>query len=116
MTLVVQSVQKGSLCPSCDVKSTRVHSRYARRLADLPWLGIAVKIELLARRFFCGNASCSQHIFCERLPSVVGKHARRTIRLNEALAIIGFTLSAEAGGRLTLELGVGVSADTLLRI
>jgi transposase len=116
MTLVIQSVQKGALCPSCEVKSTCVHSRYARKLADLPWLGIAVKIELLARRFFCGNASCSQHIFCERLPSVVGKHARRTIRLNEALAIIGFTLSAEAGGRLTLELGMGVSADTLLRM
>src|SRR5215468_6369449 len=89
MTLVVQSVQKGSLCPSCDVKSTRIHSRYARKLADLPWLGIAVKIELLARR---------------------------TIRLNDALAIIGFTLSAEAGGRLTLELGMGISADTLLRM
>jgi len=116
MTFVIQSVRKESLCPSCDVKSTRIHSRYARKLADLPWLGIAVKIELLARRFFCDNTSCPQNIFCERLPSVVGKHARRTIRLNEALAIIGFTLSAEAGGRLTLELGMGVSADTLLRM
>jgi transposase len=116
MTLVIQGVQKESLCPSCDVKSTRIHSRYARKLADLPWLGIAVTIELLARRFFCDNTSCPQKIFCERLPSVVGKHARRTIRLNEALAIIGFTLSAEAGGRLTLELGMGVSADTLLRM
>jgi len=98
------------------VKSTRIHSRYARKLADLPWLGIAVKIELLARRFFCDNTSCSQNIFCERLPSIVSKHARRTIRLNDALAIIGFTLSAEAGGRLTLELGMGISADTLLRM
>src|SRR5215468_8633977 len=116
MTLVAQSVQKGSLCPSCDVKSTRIHSRYARKIADLPWMGIVVKIELVARRFFCDNASCSQNIFCERLPSVVSKHARRTIRLNDALAVIGFTLSAEAGGRLTTELGMGISADTLLRM
>jgi len=116
MTLVIQSVQKGSICPSCEVKSTRIHSRYARKLADLPWMGVAVKIDLLARRFFCDNISCSQNIFCERLPSVVGKHARRTIRLNDALAIIGFTLSAEAGRRHTHTLGMGVSADTLLRI
>jgi transposase len=116
MTLVIQSAQKEPLCPSCDVKSTHIHSRYARKLADLPWLGIAVKIDLLARRFFCDNTSCSQNIFCERLPSVAGKHARRTIRLNEALAIVGFTMSAEAGGRHTHKLGMGVSADTLLRM
>jgi transposase len=116
MTLVIQSVQKGSTCPSCEVQSTRIHSRYARKLADLPWMGVAVKIDLLAKRFFCDNISCSQNIFCERLPSVVGKHARRTIRLNDALAIIGFTLSAETGRRHTYKLGMGVSADTLLRI
>jgi len=116
MTLVIQSALKEPLCPSCDVKSTRIHSRYARKLADLPWMGIAVKIDLLARRFFCDNTSCSQNIFCERLPSVAGKHARRTIRLNEALAIVGFTMSAQAGGRHTHTLGMGVSADTLLRI
>jgi transposase len=116
MTLIIQSAQKEPLCPSCDVKSTRIHSRYARKLADLPWMGIAVKIDLPARRLFCDNTSCSQNIFCERLPSVVDKHARRTIRLNEALAIIGFTMSAEAGGRHTYKLGMGVSADTLLRM
>jgi transposase len=32
------------------------------------------------------------------------------------LAIIGFTMSAEAGGRHTQKLGMGVSADTLLRM
>jgi transposase len=116
MTLVIQSVQKGSICPSCESQSTRIHSRYTRKLADLPWMRVAVKIDLLARRFFCDNISCSQNIFCERLPSVVDKYARRTIRLNDALAIIGFTLSAEAGGRLTTELGMRVSADTLLRV
>jgi transposase len=79
-------------------------------------MGVAVKVDLLARRFFCDNISCSQNIFCERLPSVVGKHARRTIRLNDALTIIGFTLSAETGRRHTHKLGMGVSADTLLRI
>ena len=29
-------------CPLCTQPSTRVHSRYLRTLADLPWSGIAV--------------------------------------------------------------------------
>jgi transposase len=73
-------------------------------------------MELLTRRFFCDNSQCRQRIFCERLPSVVGKYARRTTRLSEALTLIGFALSGEAGGRLTLQLGMRVSPDTLLRL
>jgi hypothetical protein len=73
-------------------------------------------MELLTRRFFCDNPQCRQHIFCERLPSLVGKYARRTIRLGEALTLIGFALSGEAGGRLTLQIGMRVSPDTLLRL
>src|SRR5262249_62107804 len=99
MTLVIQSAQKEPLCPSCDVKSTRIHSRYARKLADLPRMEIAVKIDLLARSFFCDNTSCPQNIFCERLPSVADKHARRTIGRNEALAIVALNMSAEAAGQ-----------------
>jgi len=30
-------------CPLCTQPSTRVHSRYLRTLADLPWSGIAVQ-------------------------------------------------------------------------
>jgi transposase len=116
LTLVAEAVQKQSPCPSCNEPSSRIHSRYTRKAADLPWQGSAVKIELLTRRFSCDNTLCCQRIFCERLPSVVAKHARNTIRLNQALALIGFALSGEAGGRLTAELGMRASPDTLLRL
>ncbi len=31
-------------CPLCGRRSDRVHSRYARTLADLPWADVAVKL------------------------------------------------------------------------
>ena len=36
ITVVARSRLPTSTCPSCDAPSSRVHSRYERRLADLP--------------------------------------------------------------------------------
>jgi hypothetical protein len=41
--------------PECQTISSRVHSRYARELGDLPWEGIPVRIYLQTRKFFCGG-------------------------------------------------------------
>lgn len=84
-------------------------------IADLPWHGVAVKLELHTRRFRCENTLCATSIFCERLPSVVAHYARKTLRLNAALELIGFALGGEAGARLARGLGLIVSPDTLLR-
>ncbi len=50
--------QPSSLCPGCNRRSSRVHSRYRRTVADLPWEGLPVKILLESRKFFCGNGRC----------------------------------------------------------
>jgi transposase len=92
-----------------------VHSRYIRGAADLPWQGLAVRLQLHARRFFCLTDGCPQQIFCERLPQVIAPYARRTLRLNDALRLIGFALGGNPGARLALSLGMSVSHDTLLR-
>ena len=115
ITLVVKTTASQALCPRCGRMSPRVHSRYTRCVADLPWHGIAVKLELHTRRFRCQNTLCATSIFCERLPRVVAHYARKTVRLNAALELIGFTLGGEAGARLAKELGLAVSPDTLLR-
>ena len=39
-----------SCCPVCGTASQRVHSRYLRRLGDLPWQGIPVSILLQTRK------------------------------------------------------------------
>ena len=115
ITLVVKTTALKSMCPRCQRRSQRAHSRYIRHVADLPWHGVAVKLELRTRRFRCENSLCSQRIFCERLPGVIAQYARKTVRLNAALELIGFAVGGEAGARLARELGLAVSPDTLLR-
>ncbi len=39
-------------CPLCGRTSSRLHSRYARRVSDLPCAGRKVELHLVARRFF----------------------------------------------------------------
>jgi transposase len=115
LTLVVRATQAQAECPWCHRSSTRVHSYYTRKVVDLPWHGVAVRLELRARRFRCKNSLCTKRIFCERLPRVVAHYARQTVRLNEALALIGFLLGGEAGSRATAKLAMASSPDTLLR-
>jgi len=86
-----------------------------RRIADLPWQGVSVKLELHTRHFRCDNALCPRRIFCERLPQVVAVYARKTVRLNDAVRLIGFLIGGEAGARAAVRLGMSVSPDTLIR-
>lgn len=115
LTLVVRVTQPQAECPRCHRPSTRVHSYYTRGAADLPWHGVAVRLELRTRRFRCKNSLCTKRIFCERLPRVVSCYARKTVRLNEAITLIGLLLGGEAGARATAKLAIKTSPDTLLR-
>src|SRR3982751_1110840 len=81
VTVVARSRLPTSPCPDCRAPSSRVHSRYERRLADLPWQGRPVAVRLRARRFFCAEPACPRRIFAERLPGVARPSARRSERL-----------------------------------
>jgi hypothetical protein len=102
--------------PSCGCASHRVHSRYVRRLADLPWHGLAVGLRVQLRRLVCDVPRCRRRIVCERLPATAAADARRTARLTRAVERIGLALGGEAGARLAVALGMATSADTLLRV
>lgn len=115
LTLVVKATRIEAECPRCHLPSTRVHSYYTRTVADLPWHGIAVSLHLRTRRFRCKNSLCTKRIFCERLPRVVDYYGRKTRRMNETLALLGFLMGGEAGSRATQKLAMPTSADTLLR-
>lgn len=105
ITLVVTAVRATACCPLCGHLSARVHSRYRRTVADLPWQGLAVRLNLQVRRWFYPNPACARQIFAERLPAVVAPYARRTARLASVV---------EGGARLLATLGTPLSADTLL--
>ncbi len=113
---VVATTAPEALCPLCQCRSESVHSRYVRSVADLPWAGWAVRLELHVRRFFCQNKACIRQLFTERLPSVVAPYARRTTRLTDLFTLIGFALGGEAGKRLVDGMGLEISPDTLLRL
>ena len=116
ITAVVTTTSEGAECPLCHRCATRIHSRYVREVADLPWMGCAVHLELHVRRFFCSNPECVRQVFTERLPTVVAPYARRTTRLTDVLTLIGFALGGEAGKRLVAGMGLATSPDTLLRL
>jgi transposase len=87
-------------CPVCGKRSGKVHSRYTRTLADLPWQGVPVTVHLHVRRFFCDEAACERAIFAERVPGVAARYGRRTERLDDWFTHISFALGGEAGARL----------------
>lgn len=91
-----------------------MHSRYVRKLADLPWQGQTLHIQVQVRRFFCLGPDCLRRIFAERLPFAIA-FARTTSRLRDLHAEIGLFLGGEAGARLATRLAVPTSPDTLLR-
>jgi len=116
ITVVVTTTSEEAACPLCYGRSARIHSRYVRAVADLPWMGCAVRLQLHVRRFFCPNPECAREIFTERLPTVVAPYARRTMRLTDVFTLIGFALGGEAGKRLVVGMGLTTSPDTFLRL
>ena len=115
ITLFVSSAQTIVNCPSCREATRKVHSRYERTIADLPWEGIPVRLQLRVRKFFCRNPECQRRIFCERLPEVATRCGRRTYRMNEALSSIGFALGGRPGAKTATKLGLQTGADSILR-
>ena len=53
ITVVVTTRGTTARCPDCGEPSAHRHSRKRRRIADLPWQGLAVCLDLHLRRFYC---------------------------------------------------------------
>lgn len=112
----VRVVQRKAKCPLCQSISKSLHSRYIRRIADLPWHGVEVRLELHSRKFRCRNEVCRRKVFCQRLPKVVECYGRKTVRLICLLTLLAFALGGEAGARTASKLNLPVSGDTLLKL
>ena len=93
-----------------------MHSRYQRRLADLPVAGRLVELCLTVRRFFCGNTACGMRTFVEQVSGLTRRRARRSEPLRAMLTSIGLSLAGRAGVRLAAKVGVRTSRNSLLRL
>src|SRR5919108_2210995 len=80
LTRQVTSTRALVNCPVCQFPTRRVHSRYVRTVADLPWGPWRVVLHLHVRKFFCAHGCCTRRIFTERLAPLVAPLARRPPR------------------------------------
>jgi transposase/DNA-directed RNA polymerase subunit N (RpoN/RPB10) len=107
---------RGARCAHCGQDSTRVHSRYGRRVADTAIAGTPVVLRLRVRRFFCDRSECAAKTFVEQVAGLTQRHARRSTGLRRVLEAIALALAGRAGARLAARLGIGVGRGTLLRL
>ena len=115
LTVHLATTAPTAACPLCGYDTPRVHSRYTRRLDDLPCLGRCVRLQVAVRRFACPQPDCPRRIFTERLPGFAAPWARTTDRLRQTQTDIGSSLGGEAGARLAARMAITTSPDTLLR-
>jgi len=116
ITLFIRSKNRSAVCPYCRRHSRRVHSRYRRRLADLPADGCQVTLYVIVRKFYCDHPTCSRRVFSERFPGFVLPHRRATVRLEALWTHLGLFLGGEGGARLAREIHTPTSSDTILRL
>lgn len=116
LTVSISSTETRAICTYCGTMATHIHSRYQRRLRDVPVSGYAVKLLVEVRRFFCQNPSCPRKTFAEAFVSLAQRFAQRTNRLQVMLQHLGLALGGEAGARLGARLGLPSSPSSLLRL
>jgi transposase len=84
------------ICPDCGVTSHSRHSRYWRKLRDLPLQGTSVTVKVQLGRWRCRSRKCLRQIFTERVAGVVLPHSQQTNRLSEVHRLLGCRRPAQA--------------------
>ena len=50
VTVIASPQEPYPRCPTCDYPARRVHSRYRRTIADLPWRGAPVRFHVQVKK------------------------------------------------------------------
>lgn len=123
LVLALTSTNPNAHCPLCNSSCHRVHSKYERKVADLPWADKQVELQLNVRRFFCDVVECKRKIFTERLGGTpplhpaIAAYTRRTARLEEYLQTLGLLVGGELAALLSELLNIcSLSPDTFLNL
>jgi len=107
--------RENPICPVCYIRSTSLHSRYQRRLWDMPVQGVPVRLNVLTRRWRCHNPNCVRRIFVERLSEVARPHARWSRAVEQVLVAFGHGAGGRPAERLLGMLGMTASDNTIVR-
>ena len=115
LLIQIASTASESACPGCQCRTSRMHSHYTRKAADLACGGHQVQLLLHVRKFFCTNPDCSRKIFAERLTAFLEPWARVTTRLGQQIEAIGLASCGRLGARLGARLRIAISRTSILR-
>lgn len=113
--LVFKLETKSAICPFCGHISHRPHSSYTRVVHDLPIYDQEVTLFIHLHKWFCDNGECSKKVFTERL-HWLSPYRRKTIRLEEALRTLAFSISCLQAEKVCHRLHMPVSHDVLLNL
>lgn len=102
-------------CPLCGQASKRIHSRYFRRLTDLPVAGQPFQWHLQVHKFFCENQACERRIFTERFEQHIRPYARWLANCQGQLQRLSLLAGGQYGSLIGRLFGLFVSGSTLLR-
>ncbi|MED0668086.1 transposase family protein [Bacillus badius] len=102
-------------CPNCVTHSSHPHSRYTRKVQDLPISGQPVQLLTLTRKWFCENVTCPVKVFTERYEGL-SQSGRRTQRTEMILEKIAFSTSCLAAEKVAKAAHIPTSHDTLLTL
>jgi transposase len=108
------SASGDGICPACGCHSNARHSRYWRRLRDLPMHGIPVVVRLRVARLRCREATCDQKIFAEQPAGLAEPLLRRTCQVVDILQALGHAAGGKPAERILSRLGLRASDDTVL--
>ena len=117
VTIEACSRRRSATCPACGASSRNIHSRYVRKVADLPISGRKVTIHLLTRRFRCPypHEDGRKHVFSER-HEAVDRYRRRTRRTEDLILRTSLETSARKAEHMMSLQGLDVSDTTCLRL
>lgn len=115
LLLYTRSSKPHGVCPYCQSVSRKVHSRYMRRLQDLPAFGKNVILCFQARKFFCHNKECRYRTFAEQPGNEVFRYRRRTRRCEVIVYRQGLQLSSINSSCMLVNMGIRISKSTILR-
>lgn len=94
----IKSREDVAHCPFCGEPSARVHSRYNRRLQDLPIQGRKVKLQIERKKYFCLDPKCKHGTFVETFDFFEGKETK-TNRLQKEILRVSLTQSSVSAAR-----------------
>jgi transposase len=115
--LIIQCETKRAerVCPYCGIVSDKVHSRYVRKIKDLPFGGVKVILMVSANKYFCQSVECGRKTFSERL-LFLQPFSRITKRLNNFVLENAINTNAMSAEKFIRKNTAQLSDTTINRI